>query len=158
LPGRRDFSAFHVPRAVVPSRAIVTSGSTDTVRIPVAKDDDSRGQGRSVFDDFGAAFSECMRSAANAVLDQQKAVWTSYRDLLETQLGGDTIDRATRETAKLMMTSFLSFVSFERDMRKRLIDMHVSFANLQIELLESHRRPSNGGDGKAAGPKGEDER
>jgi hypothetical protein len=39
-----------------------------------------------------------------------------------------------------MMSSFLEFAGMEREMRKRLVELQVEFADKQIALLESHRR------------------
>ena len=90
-------------------------------------------------EDFGEAVDEYVRSASDAVLDQQKAVWSSFRDVASTW-ADDSANQAVRETAKLMMSSFLEFAGMEREMRKRLVDLQVDFADKQIALLESHRR------------------
>jgi hypothetical protein len=105
---------------------------------------DEKAAGKGV-EDFGAAVEDCIRTATNSVLDQQKAIWTSFRETISTQLGGDSTNKATQETAKLMMSSFLQFAGMERDMRKRFVDLHVSFADRQIEILESHRQSAAGG-------------
>lgn len=105
-------------------------------------------------EDFGAAVEDCIRTATDAVLDQQKAIWTSFRDTISTQLGGDATHQATQETAKLMMSSFLQFTGMEREMRKRFVDLHVSFADRQIEILESHRQAAGGGNKKKSDSQG----
>jgi hypothetical protein len=96
------------------------------------------GSARGVGEDFGEAVDEYLRSASDAVLDQQKAVWSSFRDVASTW-ADDSANQAVRETAKLMMSSFLEFAGMEREMRKRLVELQVEFANKQIELIESHR-------------------
>lgn len=97
------------------------------------------GSARGSVEDFGEAVDEYVRSASDAVLDQQKAVWSSFRDVASTW-ADDSANQAVRETAKLMMSSFLEFAGMEREMRKRLVDLQVDFADKQIALLESHRR------------------
>jgi hypothetical protein len=97
------------------------------------------GSAHGAVEDFGEAVDEYVRSASDAVLDQQKAVWSSFRDVASTW-ADDSANQAVRETAKLMMSSFLEFAGMERDMRKRLVELQVDFADKQIALLESHRR------------------
>ena len=90
-------------------------------------------------EDFGEAVDDYVRSASDAVLVQQKAVWSSFRDVASTW-ADDGANEAVRETAKLMMSSFLEFAGMEREMRKQLVALQVDFADKQIALLESHRR------------------
>jgi hypothetical protein len=92
---------------------------------------------------FAAAIEDGVNVATNAVLDQQRAVWSSFRDIARNQLAGDQVNKAARETAKLMLSSFLEFAGMEREMRQRFVDLQVSFADQQIELLDQHQRESN---------------
>jgi hypothetical protein len=98
-----------------------------------------KGSASGAVEDFGEAVDEYLRSASDAVLDQQKAVWSSFRDIASTW-ADDTANQGARETAKLMMSSFLEFAGMEREMRKQFVALQVDFADKQIALLESHRR------------------
>jgi hypothetical protein len=98
-----------------------------------------KGSATGAVDDFGEAVDEYVRSASDAVLEQQKAVWSSFRDIASTW-ADDSANQAVRETAKLMMSSFLEFAGMEREMRKQFVDLQVDFADRQIELIEAHRR------------------
>jgi hypothetical protein len=112
-----------------------------------------KGLGVDAAEAFAAAVEESVQSATNAVLDQQKAVWSSFRDIARTHLGGDHVNKTAQETAKLMLSSFLEFAGMEREMRKRFVDLQVSFADEQIDLLNEHQRASNAASKKKASKK-----